>query len=85
MPRAAREDAQIVSVMSDGQIYYRNFRVTADDLPELIREGVKYGADRKIYIRADARAKYLSVKNVLTEIRQAGIENVCFFAERVSP
>ena len=83
-PRAAREDAQIVSVMRDGQIYYRNMRVRADDLPEKIRESVKEGADRKIYIRADARARYFAVKQVLTDIRQAGIENVCFFVEKVS-
>jgi biopolymer transport protein ExbD len=84
-PRAVRKDAQIVSILPDGQIYYRHTRVMADDLPGLIREGVRNGAERKIYIRADSRAKYFSVKQVLTEIRQAGIENVCFLAERVSP
>jgi biopolymer transport protein TolR len=85
MPRAVREDAQIVSVMRDGQIYYRNLRVTADDLHAQIRESVRNGADRKIYIRADARAKYLEVKQVLNEISKAGIENICFLAEKVSP
>ncbi|HKV62213.1 MAG TPA: biopolymer transporter ExbD [Candidatus Acidoferrum sp.] len=84
MPRAVREDAQIVSVMRDGQIYYRNVRVMADDLPEKIRESVKGGADRKIYLRADARARYFTVKQVLAEIRQADIEKVCFFVEKVS-
>jgi biopolymer transport protein TolR len=83
MPRAAREDAQIVSVTRDGQIYYRNIRIRADDLPEQIRESVKNGAERKIYLRADARAKYRDVKAVLSEARLAGIENVCFLAEKV--
>jgi hypothetical protein len=46
---------------------------------------VSNGADRKIHIRADARAKYGTVKRVLNEISKARIENVCFFAERVSP
>jgi biopolymer transport protein TolR len=85
MPRAVREDAQIVSVMPDGQIYYRNLRITTDDLQDQIRESVRNGADRKIYIRADARARYSHVKGVLREISKSGIENVCFLAEKVSP
>ena len=31
MPRAVREDAQIVSVKSDGQVYYRNVRIKGDE------------------------------------------------------
>jgi biopolymer transport protein TolR len=85
MPRAVREDAQIVSVMPDGVIYYGNFRISTEELHDRIRESVRNGADRKIYIRADARAKYFNVKQVLNEISTAGIEKVCFFAERVSP
>ncbi len=84
MPRAVREDAQIVSVMRDGRIYYRNLGIRADDLPDHIRESVRNGADRKIHIRADARARYIDVKQVLDEISKAGIQNVCFLAEKVS-
>jgi biopolymer transport protein TolR len=85
MPRAVREDAQIVSVMRDGAIYYGNTRVSAHELHGRIEESVRNGADRKIYIRADARAKYGTVKPLLNEISKAGIGNVCFLAEKVSP
>jgi biopolymer transport protein TolR len=85
MPRATREDAQIVSVMRDGQIFHRNARVRVGDLPEQIRESIRSGADRKIYVRADARARYGDIGRVLDEIRKTGIRDVCFFAEKVSP
>jgi biopolymer transport protein ExbD len=85
MPRAVQEDAQIVSVSSDGRVYYSNSRITAGELPDQIRESLRNGADRKIYIRADARAKYIDVERVLDEIRKTGIQKVCFFAEKVSP
>jgi biopolymer transport protein ExbD len=85
MPRAVREDAQIVSVTSDGQVYYRDVRIMADELPDQIRESVRNGADRKIYIRADARVKYGRVKEVLDETGKAGIRNVCFLADKVLP
>jgi biopolymer transport protein TolR len=85
LPRAIREDAQIVSVLRDGAVFYRNQKVRADDLADQIRESVRNGADQKIYIRADSRAKYGDVKYVLGEIAKTGIQNVCFFAEKVSP
>jgi biopolymer transport protein TolR len=85
MPRAVREDAQIVDIARDGQVYYRNVRIIVDELPDQIRERVRNGAERKIYIRADARAKYIDVKKVLSEIGTAEIQNVCFLAEKDSP
>jgi len=85
MPRAVREDAQIVAVTRDGSIYLGNTQMTADDLPGQIRVNLRNGTDRKIYIRADARAKYIDVEQVLNEIGKAGIQNVCFLAEKDSP
>ena len=85
MPRAAREDALSVGVTRDAKIYFRNIAISAAELPDKIREGLKNGAERKVYIRADARARYGDVKQVLIEIRLAGIENVCFLAEKLQP
>ena len=85
MPKAMREDAQIVSVMRDGRIYFGNTPMSAEDLPDKFREGLKKGAEKKVYIRADARARYVDVKQVLVEIRQAGIENVCLLTEKLQP
>ena len=85
MPGAVREDAQIVSVTRDGHVYYRNIEARANDLQERIRKSVRNGADRKIYIRADSRATYGDVKQILNEISKTGIQNICFLAERVSP
>jgi biopolymer transport protein TolR len=82
MPKALREDAQIVSIMRDGKIYFGHTPMSAGDLPDQIRERLQNGAERKVYLRADARAKYGNVKLVLTEIRQAGIEDVCILAEK---
>jgi biopolymer transport protein ExbD len=48
------------------------------NLVPLLREGVREGSERKVYLRADARAKYGEVKAVLDQIRLAGIENVAF-------
>jgi biopolymer transport protein TolR len=78
LPAALRDDAMWIVVKRDGQIYFGHHRITADELPEQIRGGLRGGAEKRIYILADARAKYLDVKNVLDRIREAGVERVSF-------
>jgi biopolymer transport protein TolR len=86
MPGANREDAMLVAVQRDGRVWFGNQPVSAAELPSQIREAVSHGAERKVYIHADAHARYGSVLEVLSAVRSAGIENVGFFVdERGSP
>jgi len=72
-------------VARDGRIFYRNTVIAVDELSDRIRESIKNGADRKLYIRADACARYGDIQRVLDEISKTGIRDVCFIAEKVSP
>jgi biopolymer transport protein TolR len=78
LPGALKEDALQVAVTRDGSIYLNESRIRMSNLVPLLREGVREGSERKVYLRADARAKYGEVKAVLDQIRLAGIENVAF-------
>ena len=78
MPGAAREDAMRISITRDGKFFFRNHQVALDDLPDEIRDGLRNGAERKIYLAVDARAKYGDVPHILNEIRHAGVEKVSF-------
>src|ERR1700722_13272973 len=73
VPNALREDAIIVWVMRNGDVFLGNDRVAPDELPGRIRERVSRGSKRTVYIRADARSKYRNVKEVLDETHSAGI------------
>jgi biopolymer transport protein ExbD len=77
---ANREDALIVSILRDGAIYFGTDKTRARDLPAQIREGVRRGAEKKIYIRADKRLRYRTVLEVLDAIHSAGVEKVSFLA-----
>jgi biopolymer transport protein ExbD len=81
LPAALRDDAMWVVVKRDGQIYFGHHRITADELPEKIRDGLRGGAEKRIYILADSRAKYLDVETVLDRIREAGVERVTFLTD----
>jgi biopolymer transport protein ExbD/biopolymer transport protein TolR len=78
MPGALREDAMRVNIQRDGSIYFGYIHISRDDLPDLIREGLRNGAEKKVYVSADARAKYGGVIQVLNEVRLAGVEKACF-------
>ncbi len=85
MANALREDALEVSITRDGVIWMGHDRVKLDQLQTAIRDGVGRGAERKVYIRADMRARYGTVKLVLDAVRSQGIENIAFLVERRNP
>ncbi len=82
MPGAAREDVLHVAIMRDGSIFFRSDKIVVDDLQIHLQEGLKNGAERKVYIRADRRAKYGKVLEVVDAIRSAGIEQIGFITQR---
>jgi biopolymer transport protein TolR len=83
MPDAQKEDAITVMIARDGTVYFRNYRTTFDDLPRAIEEAVRDGSERKVYAKADARARYSDVKATIGAIRLAGIREVAFLMRGV--
>jgi biopolymer transport protein ExbD len=83
MPGALREDAMLITVRRDGQIYFGFDRINPVALTEKIRDRLKdRGVERKVYIRADSRAMWGAVKVVVDGARSAGILRVAFLAEQ---
>ena len=83
MPDADKEDAIVVAVTRDGQFYLGQDRVQSADLGAKVRE--KLGDDEKkkqVFVRADARAKYLDVENAIDDVRSAGVESVGLLTEK---
>lgn len=79
---ALREDALLVAVQRDGNVWFGSSRIEPDYLAMAIRGRLTEGTERKVYIRADARAKYGTVVAVLQSVRSAGVEDVAFLLDR---
>ena len=79
---AERNGALLVAIMRDGKIYFGNEQTTGEQLPGKIKERINRGAERKVYIKADARAKYGTVLILLEAVRSAGVEQVAFLTEQ---
>ena len=86
MAHANREDAMIVTIFRDDKVLYRSDLVRPNELLAKIRESLNQGAEREVYIRADARARYGWVAKVVDDVRSAGVEKIGFLVEqRPSP
>ena len=76
MPDADKEDALIVAVMRDGKIFFGNDQIPPDQLTAKVKDRLANRADKRVFVRADARAKYGSVVEVVDNVRSAGVDQL---------
>ena len=82
MTDADKEDALLVAVMRDGTIFFGSDKVTADQLTEKMKDRLANRTDKRVFIKADARAKYGNVVEVVDNIRSAGVDQVGLLTEQ---
>ena len=76
MPDADKEDALIVAVMRDGKVYFGNDQIAPDQLTGKVKDKLANRVDKRVYVRADARAKFGSVVDVVDNVRAAGVDDL---------
>jgi biopolymer transport protein TolR len=83
MPDADKEDALLIAVMRDGKTYLGSDQVKVDDLTNLVKDRLANKVDKRVFIRADSRAKYGAVVDVVDNVRSAGVDDVGLLTEQV--
>ena|SRR5579863_9357107 len=76
MHSAIREDAMLITVSRDGNVYFGTGQIQLEGIPERIQDFVRHGSERKVYLKVDTRARYGDAVAAIDQIRQAGIENI---------
>jgi biopolymer transport protein ExbD/biopolymer transport protein TolR len=76
MPDADKEDALLVAVMRDGKVFFGNDQIAVDQLTPKIKDRIANRVDKRVYIRADARAKFGAVVEVVDNVRAAGVDQL---------
>jgi len=79
---ANRHDAMSVAVARDGSIFMKNEKVPSSVLSAKIHQCLGDGAEPKVYLRVDARARYRVVKEVLDAVQSSGVRDVVFLADQ---
>ena len=82
MPDADKEDALLVVVMRDGRIYFGTDRVSLEELTNKVKDRLANKVNKQVFIRADMRAKYGSVVDVVDNVRSAGVDDVGLLTEQ---
>ncbi|HEY3928990.1 MAG TPA: biopolymer transporter ExbD [Candidatus Koribacter sp.] len=82
MPDADKEDSLLVAVTHDGKVYFGSDQINPDDLTSKVKDRISNKADKKVFIKADARARYGKVVEVVDDIRSAGVDEVGLLTEQ---
>ena len=82
MPGADKEDALLVVVMQDGKIYFGTDQVQLDALTEKVKDRLANRTDKRVYLRADKRAKFKYVVDVVDNVRSAGVDQLGLLTEQ---
>jgi biopolymer transport protein ExbD len=81
MPEADKEDSLIVAIMRDGQIYFNSDKVTPETLTDKVKDELSKRTDKRIFVKADAGARYGDVVNVVDDVRSAGVDQLGLLTE----
>jgi len=82
MQDADKEDAVVVAVTRDGNIFLGNTQVQKADLSGQVKDRISGKLDKTVYLKSDARAKYGDVVAIVDEIRSAGVDQLGLLTER---
>ena len=76
-------DAIFVTITRDGTVYLGQEKTTDAGASERVKSLLTSRANRLVFIKSDARARYGRVVAVVDEVRAAGVEQVALLTERV--
>ena len=84
MQAADKEDAVLIAITRDGKVYLSpgNQRTTPEDLPQKVKDLLSSKLDKTCYIKADARARYEKVEDVVDNLRAAGVDQIGLLTEQ---
>jgi len=81
MQAADKDDAVLVAVARDGRTYLGTEQMAPDQLPAKVKDLLTSKLDKTVYIRADARARYERVVEVVDNLRSAGVDQIGLLTE----
>jgi len=82
MENANKEDAITVAITRDGKVFLGADPINPDLLGGKISEKLENKTDKQVYLRADVRAKYGKVMEVIDDIRTAGVSELGMLTDK---
>jgi biopolymer transport protein ExbD/biopolymer transport protein TolR len=83
MQAADKEDAVLVAVTADGGTYLGSTKMDPKDLPPKIKDLLTNKLDKTCFLKADQRARYEKVVEVVNNMRAAGVDQLGLLTEQI--
>jgi biopolymer transport protein ExbD/biopolymer transport protein TolR len=74
-----------VAVTHDGAVYLGTEKLPPDQLTEKVKDRLANRPDKRVYVKADARAKFGAVVAVVDNVRSAGVDQLGLLTEERKP
>lgn len=74
VPKADEQEALLVALTADGSVYLRGDRISVAALADKVRSILSTRDDKTLYVKADARAPYARVVEVIDAVWKSGVE-----------
>jgi biopolymer transport protein TolR len=66
----------LVSITRDGMVYLGSDRIDVDSLTSKVKDRLANKPDKRVYVKADMRAHFGSVVQVVDGVRSAGVDDL---------
>jgi len=76
MEDADKEDALLVSITRDNHLYFGSDTITLDNLTSKVKDRLANKPDKRVYVKADMRARFGGVVQVVDSVRSAGVDDL---------
>ena len=83
MDEADREDALVVAVTRDGNVFLGRSRIELDALGVQAKDVLSNRLDKTVYVKSDQRARYARVVEVINILRSGGCDQIGLITEKL--
>jgi biopolymer transport protein ExbD/biopolymer transport protein TolR len=83
MQAADKSDAVLIAVTRDGKVFLNNTQLKPEELAPKIKDMLTSRVDKECFLRADQRAKYQIVLDVVQNLQSAGVDQLGLLTEQI--
>ena len=83
MQAADKSDAVICAITRDGKTFLGTTQTPPEDLAPKVKDLLTNRLDKTVFVRADSRAKYDRVVEVVDNLRAAGVDQLGLLTEEI--
>jgi biopolymer transport protein ExbD/biopolymer transport protein TolR len=76
MQAADKSDAIVCAITRDGKTFLGTTATQPEDLPNKVKDLLANRLDKTVFVKADARARYERVVDVVDNLRAAGVDQL---------